>query len=282
MIDDSPEPGITVDAEIPPPRLIPADASWTLSCLAAILQATSIENAWSETVLMFRACGFRHVIYGHSPVPPGVVNKLIEDYLVLSTLPRDEMLEMVSRNHLTQSTTFTWALSNSGVVSWSASPAALGIDPELRLSPEALSFYERIGLDAGLTFGFADGRSRGVAVMALAAPPGVSQDEVDGWLDEAGESARVLATVAHLALSRHRWQRPDGSLTPRQREVLEWVGKGKTTADIACILGLTPATVEKHLRLARGVLRVETTAHALIKAIFLNQVYLPGASIDQG
>ena len=63
-------------------------------------------------------------------------------------------------------------------------------------------------------------------------------------------------------------------LTKRQREVLEWVGDGKTTADIATIMGLTPATVEKHLRLARESLDVDTTAQAVLKASFQNQIYV--------
>ncbi|CRL11354.1 hypothetical protein NIT7321_02209 [Phaeobacter italicus] len=38
-------------------------------------------------------------------------------------------------------------------------------------------------------------------------------------------------------------------------------------------MGLTTATVEKHLRLAREALSVETTAHAVLKAALHNQMY---------
>ena len=38
--------------------------------------------------------------------------------------------------------------------------------------------------------------------------------------------------------------------------------------------GIDPATVEKHLRLARKVLGVETTAQAVIRAAFQNQIFL--------
>jgi LuxR family transcriptional regulator, quorum-sensing system regulator SdiA len=63
-------------------------------------------------------------------------------------------------------------------------------------------------------------------------------------------------------------------LTARQREVLEWVGDGKTMLDIAAILGVAPATVEKHLRLAREALGVETTAQAVLKASYKNQIFI--------
>ena len=62
-------------------------------------------------------------------------------------------------------------------------------------------------------------------------------------------------------------------LTRRQRQVLEWVGDGKTMQDIATIMGLTSATVEKHLRLARAALDVDTTAQAVLKASFQNQIF---------
>ena len=51
-------------------------------------------------------------------------------------------------------------------------------------------------------------------------------------------------------------------------------GDGKTTQDIAFLLGLTAATVEKHLRLAREALDVDTTAQAVLKAAFYNQMFV--------
>jgi LuxR family transcriptional regulator len=68
-------------------------------------------------------------------------------------------------------------------------------------------------------------------------------------------------------------------LTKRQREVLQWVGDGKTTQDIEIILDLTAAPVEKHLRLAREALDVETTAQAVLKAAFYNQMFVVEESI---
>ncbi len=54
-------------------------------------------------------------------------------------------------------------------------------------------------------------------------------------------------------------------LTPREREVLAWVAKGKTNPDIGSILGLSHRTVQKHLEHIFIKLRVETrTAAAAI------------------
>lgn len=80
-----------------------------------------------------------------------------------------------------------------------------------------------------------------------------------------GRSLVALSSLAALCLSRRR---PEAApaLRPRQTEVLGWVAAGKTTAEIAMILGLTRGAVEKHLRLCREVLEAGTTAEAIARA----------------
>ena len=52
------------------------------------------------------------------------------------------------------------------------------------------------------------------------------------------------------------------------------VADGKTVQDAALLMELNPATVEKHLRLAREALEVETTAQAIRKVSTHNQFFL--------
>ncbi|PTT92627.1 DNA-binding response regulator [Pelomonas sp. HMWF004] len=52
------------------------------------------------------------------------------------------------------------------------------------------------------------------------------------------------------------------ALTPREKEVLGWVAKGKTNRDVAEILGMSPRTVNKHLEHVFEKLGVETRAAA--------------------
>ena len=58
------------------------------------------------------------------------------------------------------------------------------------------------------------------------------------------------------------WPRRHGSLTARELEVLTWLGRGKTNADIAAILGIRPATVGKHLEHIYPKLGVENRTAA--------------------
>jgi DNA-binding CsgD family transcriptional regulator len=61
----------------------------------------------------------------------------------------------------------------------------------------------------------------------------------------------------------------EAPLTPREREVLDWVAAGKTNRDIATILGASPRTVEKHLERIYEKLGVETRTAAVMRAIKL-------------
>jgi DNA-binding CsgD family transcriptional regulator len=61
------------------------------------------------------------------------------------------------------------------------------------------------------------------------------------------------------------------SLTPREREVLDWVAAGKTNRDIATILGASPRTVEKHLERIYEKLGVETRTAAVMRVRALPQ-----------
>ena len=55
-------------------------------------------------------------------------------------------------------------------------------------------------------------------------------------------------------------------LNDRETEVLTWVARGKTSAEIAQILGLTKRTVDFHTDNARAKLGAATRTEAVIKA----------------
>jgi DNA-binding response OmpR family regulator len=73
-------------------------------------------------------------------------------------------------------------------------------------------------------------------------------------------SAR-LTGVARTGL----WPKTVG-LNDREVEVLTWVARGKTSAEIAQIIGLTNRTVDFHTDNARGKLGAATRTEAVIKA----------------
>jgi len=54
-----------------------------------------------------------------------------------------------------------------------------------------------------------------------------------------------------------------GRLTPREREVLELVAEGRTNAEVAGVLWVSPGTVRKHLENAYDKLGVHTRTGAV-------------------
>ena len=55
-------------------------------------------------------------------------------------------------------------------------------------------------------------------------------------------------------------------LTDREIEALTWAARGKTSSEIATILGLTKRTVDFHIDNARLKLNASTRMHAAVKA----------------
>ena len=71
---------------------------------------------------------------------------------------------------------------------------------------------------------------------------------------------RKRSSPRSSTLSRN--DRRDYSLTPREREVLNWLARGKSNAQIGQILGISAATVSKHLEHIYPKLGVENRTAA--------------------
>ena len=242
--------------------------------MSSVLHAEDIETTWALLRDYLRGLGFGDVLYGYSPTfHAGNIGER-DEVLLLSTLERPIVDALVDEGHFRESITFNWALRNVGIASWAMTARQAGMAPCFATSKKALDFFARHVFTAGCCIGFPSLRTRGKAVMALFGHRGSTQDEFVALVALQGDSLLVATSMAHMRLSDMPYLKPRQGLTLRQREVLEWVAEGKTMADIAAILRISPVTVDKHLRLARENLGVETTAHAVIKASFLNQIFV--------
>ena len=80
----------------------------------------------------------------------------------------------------------------------------------------------------------------------------------------------VLATIIEARLSRVArmdvWPK-EVQLNAREPEVLTWSARGKTSDEIASILGLSKRTVDFHFDNARTKLNVSTRTQAVVKAM---------------
>ena len=79
----------------------------------------------------------------------------------------------------------------------------------------------------------------------------------------------LLAEIINTRLARAqplKEEAPPLKLTDREIEALTWSARGKTSSEIAQIVGLTKATVDAHLDSARAKLGAVTRVEAVVKA----------------
>jgi LuxR family transcriptional regulator len=248
-------------------------ADWTAAYLEQVFQARTIEEIWSLHTARMAEFGFDRLLYAFTRFRTPNSLGSPDDSLILTNHPPEYTREYVDGGLYLHGPMLRWAVENVGAESWRLMIERMRnaqITPGERRLAE---LNRRFHVAAGYSIGFRDVSVRAKGGIGLCARADLSQDQVDAVWTRHGRDIVVVNNVVHLRISAMPYQ-SRRSLTARQREALEWVGDGKTTQDIATIMGLTAATVEKHLRLAREVLEVDTTAQAVLKASFRNQIFV--------
>ena len=244
-----------------------------LPLLTRIAEARSAEAVWQLATGHFAGLGFSRVVYGLSRgqrenTRPDPANRLF-----LSTLGPDYQRFYLDSGFFARTALYRWAERNEGACTWSWLPDAIAKGQLLPEEVEAVRLNREMGIVAGITVAFPRLHARTRAALGLIADIGLGHDQVDAiW---AGRRDEILAVahVLHLSVLQHPASSTLHRLTKRQREALEWVADGKTTQDAALLMGVSPAMVEKHLRLAREARAVETTAQAVAKGALLNMIF---------
>jgi LuxR family transcriptional regulator len=243
-----------------------------LEDIEVITNANSVEEVWDVLVTRLGEYGFDRLMYGFTRYKTERGFGDPQDLLILTNHEARYTDRFVGETMYFNAPMIRWATENVGACSWSWVQAnAQDLKPgELKV----IEFNRSMGVTAGYTLSFPHSSHRSRGAMALTARVGLEQAAVDAVWKEHGRFITALCNVAHLKLISLPHNGSRRALTKRQREVLEWVGDGKTTQDNATIIVLTAATVEKHLRLAREALEVDTTAQAVMKASLKNQIFL--------
>lgn len=250
-----------------------ADGALALAQVEAILAAPDVTEIWTLLLDAFRAAGFDRALYGLARFVGARAIADADDVLVLSNHSPAYLEGFVGGGLYRDAPMVNWLRDNTGVQSWRLLQARIASGALSPAEMRVVEFNRRHAVTAGYSIGFPDLAGRGRAGLGVCMAPGATQEDAEAVWASHGRALHVLAQIGHLRIATLADLELGRRLSPRQREVLEWVAEGKTVQDIATILGLTVATVEKHLRLARAALRVETTAQAAVKASFLNQIY---------
>ncbi|MWD27392.1 LuxR family transcriptional regulator [Aquicoccus sp. SCR17] len=243
--------------------------------LIALTNAPNIESLWDMHSRRMAQYGFDRLLYGFTHYRTNTSLGDPDDFVILTNHDAGYTERFLGDGHYFHAPMVRWALEHEGACSWAILREMAESGTMTQAERKVLEFNQKMGVTAGYSISFKSVSVRSKGAIALTARRGMSQDEADAIWAEHGEDIIVMNNVAHLKILTLPYTRATGrTLTRRQREALEWVGDGKTTADIALLMGLTAATVEKHLRLAREALNVETTAQAVLKAAFQNQMFV--------
>lgn len=244
------------------------------TCLTEMTNASVVEELWAMHVERMAGYGFDRLLYGftryRTPNSLGDPN----DFVLLTNHSADYTDVFVGEGLYHHAPMVRWALENEGACSWRVLGEMIAQDNLSAAERRVIEFNLGKGVCAGYSVSFRSVSSRAKGAIALTAKPGMSQEAVDAMWAEHGGDIMLMNNLLHLKILTLPCVPPHQALTKRQREALEWVGDGKTMQDIAAIMGLTQATIEKHLRLAREALNVETTAQAVAKAAFQNQMFV--------
>jgi LuxR family transcriptional regulator len=244
-----------------------------LAHLHRVANAGTPEELWALFLSIMADYGFDRVNYGFTRyLRDGSIGD-VQDALFLSNHDRDTVREYFDMGFFMRTPMFRWVMQNTGACSWqwAEDQRAAGLLSSDEL--DAMATARRMGIAAGYSISFAELSPRARGAMGLTATRGLCQHQVDERWAEVGEEILAICNMFHLRITHMPFRIRRRPLSPRQREALEWVAEGKTTQDIAVIMGISPAMVEKHLRLAREALDVETTAHAVAKATMLNHIF---------
>lgn len=242
--------------------------------LEFLSEARSLEEFWTGHTECMASYGFDRLIYGRTQFRTKTSLGDPDDFVILTNHSTEYTDTFLGDRLYFHAPMTRWALENEGAASWRR---VFEMFDQKALTPEeikVIQFNLKMKVTAGYTVSFRSVTARSKGAIALTAEPGLSQVDVDAIWDEHGTDLHMMNNMAHLKILSMPYTPPNRGLTKRQREALEWVGDGKTMQDIAVLMGLTTATVEKHLRLAREAMSVETTAHAVLKASMNNQMFV--------
>jgi len=138
---------------------------------------------------------------------------------------------------------------------------------------------EKIIMDEARDFGARDGFTIPIVTLSgsvsLFCPCGLEPD-----LSERARAAlEIIGIYSHHALKRAlvQKQREDAarpSLTPREREIMQWVAVGKTDEEIADILSISTTTVTSHVENAKQKLDAFRRTYAVVQAIRFGEISL--------
>ncbi len=247
--------------------------SMQISSLEAVVNATTTADIQASYRRAMARLGFRNIFYAARfmmAVPPAVLQERIE---IFSTMPQDFVKTLTARDLLIPSPWASWSWKNTGSISTRELLTYESDRAREDAATQSVSLARDYGLLSARLVSLKNCVLRSHGAVVLNPHAGASHDDEDRVWTRHQREVMVLSNVMHMRMASIRRPSFVPSLTERQIQVLEWSSAGKTVAETAIILGISAATVEKHLRLARDALGARTTGQAILTAHLTQQLF---------
>lgn len=189
-----------------------------------------------------------------------------DEGMILNNRPQDYIDHYKKENYLARDPLVTELRRSVHPYTWS----------EVR-NRRKLSRPETRIMDEGRDLGIGDGiiipivtLSGSLSVFSPAGPnPDLSQ--------RARSALEIIGIYSQQALKRalihnQREEAAHTPLTPREREILQWVAVGKSDEEIATLLSIGPATVTTHVESAKRKLDAFRRTYAVVQAIRFGEI----------
>lgn len=247
--------------------------SAVLPLISRMAEATSVDEVWALASEFYGTHGFARANYGFTRFLHMRNVGDPDDAIFLTTGSADYARFYFQNGFYARTPVYRWAVSNVGSCTWKWVRDAFEAG---QLTPDEMDAVRQnaaIGIVAGVSVSFPETSTRSKGALGLIADPGIGADQVEAIWERHRDEILAVAHLMHLKIITLPQPKAKRSLTERQRQALEWVADGKTTQDVALLMQVSAAMVEKHLRLAREALHVETTTQAVAKASLLNMIF---------
>jgi LuxR family quorum sensing-dependent transcriptional regulator len=190
------------------------------------------------------------------------------DGILLNNRPAEYVDRYAEKNYVMHDPCVTELRANIHPYSWG----------DVRVGRD-LKKSQRMIIDEAREFGARDGFIVPIVNLsgsvALFCPWGLEPD----LSPRARAALEMIGIYAHHALTRALLQKQRDEvahtpLTPREREIMQWVAVGKTDEEIADILSIGTTTVTSHVENAKQKLDAFRRTYAVVQAIRLGEISL--------
>jgi LuxR family quorum sensing-dependent transcriptional regulator len=247
-----------------PPHMTDEYAQRTLDFVQRLQRLTDYDDICRLVTTELEWFGFTHVSCISMPTP----GQDQSECLLMNNRPRQYVENYIEKNHVARDPAVTELRRTLNPFSWSDVRARRGLSKSERaIMDEAREFDVREGMTIPIV-------SRS-GTVTLFCPCGREPD----ISERARAAIEIIGIYSNHALKRALLQQQRNEavrtpLTPREREIMQWVAIGKTDDEIADILSIGTTTVTTHVEHAKQKLDAFRRTYAVVQAIRLGEITL--------